>query len=153
MKKLAFLFLACLFLFCCSSTEKPEPPKPSAKIDFDIENLPFTIYYDYWGNSWYIDLYIVIYETAGVAVNISVAKTEWWEGQNSIATSLSQGGYLRGSGSLKVHIYSEFPAKYKPGLMRITVSGQDVNGHDLQKSHDYTITWNSATGRPSCARR
>ena len=88
--------MVCLFLFCCSSTEKPEPPKPTAKIDFNVENVPFTIYYDYWGNSWYIDIYIVIYETAGVAVNISVVKTEWFEGLTSIASSLSLRGDISG---------------------------------------------------------
>jgi hypothetical protein len=153
MKKLASLFLVCLFLFCCSSTEKPEPPKPTAQIDFDIEDSPFNIYKDYWKDVLYIDIYIVIYETAGVSVNISVVKTEWWDGQNSIASSLSQGGYLQGSGSLRVHIYSEFPAKYRPGRMGITVSGKDVNGHNIEKFHDYTFTWNSATGSPKFARR
>jgi len=140
-----FLFegLLVLIMVSCSSTEKTEPPKPAASIDFEIENLPFSIYYDSWYAVWYCNITIVIYERAGVGASVSVVKSEWFEGSNTVASSTDQGGRVPPSGSLKVKIYSEFPGEYQPDRYRIAVSGRDDNGHNFQKSYDYTITWDS----------
>lgn len=139
---LAISFLA-FVLVSCSSTEKTEPPKPKASIDFEIENLPFSIDYSAWGDVWYCSINIVIYEKAGVGANISVVKSEWFEGSNLIASSTDQGGRVPASGSLKVHVYSEFPARYQPDTYTITISGRDDNGYSFQESHNYNITWDS----------
>ena len=131
-------------LVSCSSSEKTEPPKPRASIDFEIENLPFSIYYSSWGDIWYCDIYIIIYEKAGVGVSISIVKSEWFEGTNLVASSTDQGGRVPASGSLKVGVYSEFPARYQPEKYKITISGRDDNGYSVQKSHEYNITWDSS---------
>ena len=59
MKAVKFLGLVLVIPFLafalvsCSSTEKTEPPKPRASIDFEIENLPFSVYYSSWDDVWY----------------------------------------------------------------------------------------------------
>lgn len=139
----AVLYLLLLALAACSSSEEPELPKPRASIYFDIQNLPFTIGYDWWYDRWYVDLTIVVYEKNGVGVNITVIKTGWFEGNTKVSESTHTGGYVPGNGSKKFNLYSYCPAKYKPTRFTIRIEGTDSNGNRISREKEYSITWPS----------
>ena len=127
----------------CSSSET-EPPKPTANIEFEIDTLPLSIDYYEYEDYWYYSIYIVIYEKAGVGVNISVVTSEWFEGTNRVASMTDEGVRVPASGSESVYLYGEFPGRYQPDTFRITISGRDDNGHSIEKSHSYAITWDAS---------
>jgi len=141
MKKVVILAVFfSLFIVACSN-EMPEAPKPKASVGFDIEQRPFSFYWNSWYQVWYMDIYILITENAGVGATINQAKVEWILNNANVAQSLHQGGTLPPSGSLRVHIYSECPGKYRVDKIRISITGRDNNGHDIAVSHEYAITW------------
>lgn len=136
------LFLTFLVLAACSP-EEPEPPKPRASVSFEIQNLPYTIYYDWWYDRWYVDLTIIVYERNGVGVNITVIKTAWFEGKTKVSESTHAGGFVPGSGSREFNLYSYCPAKYRPTRFTISLEGTDSNGHGVFRENEYSITWPS----------
>jgi hypothetical protein len=139
-----------VLLFClaaCSSNENTQTPTPlpTASVDFQIRNLPFTFYYDTGQNIYYANLTIVVYERAGVAITVSVIKTRWMEGTNERGSSTSTGGKVPASGSAEFYIYTTFPGQYRPDKFYISIEGTDVNGHSFSKENSYTLTWSSSS--------
>ncbi len=151
MKKITLLAILslCLILSCCEKgcdlptdpddPDKPDPGKPTAKVDFSVVESPFHVRQK--GTQWYIDIHILIKETGGVAVTISDVKTEWVKSNDPKVVTHSAGGRLAANGSLTVGIYSTCPGDIKADFIRITVIGQDDNGHDINVSHKWDIDW------------
>jgi hypothetical protein len=132
-------FFLALFI-SCSSPE--EPPKPSANIDFQITQLPFTISYDWWDDNWYADLTLLITENNNVGATINSVKTDWYLNNSSVASTQSAGKRVPAGGSVYISFTTLCPAKYKPQTMTIVVSGKDDNGYSFSKSKSYNLTWN-----------
>jgi len=108
-----------------------------------LRNCRFTIYYDYWNDSWYADLTLLFTESAGVGANVTLIEVNWLQDGLSIASTRVAGKRVPAHGSVYVNFRTEFPAKYKPQKRTIAISGCDDNGYAFNKTKSYDITWNS----------
>lgn len=134
-----FIFLSCVLVVSCSSSESTEAPKKAAIIRITCNSTPILMEWDRRAQLWYMRPVMTVAETNGIGATITSASLEFiYQGQAGYERQEVAGGRLNANSSKT--FYLECGTEYYGyEAVRFSIYGTDDNGHSVNQHRDINL--------------